>query len=444
MLGKRFVKALGLFFWTAVFVISPLPLVDPSFGDDMPLHPALPALESKTPAVLTGNSAAATGLPSDATKDETFVVLCYHRFVLKSDETDDWAQAEYQMPVEDFKWQMEYLKENGFTPISEGQLMDFWFRGKPLPPKPVLITFDDGFRTIYWDAFPVMKSYGYPSIFFLYTKFIENRENADKRRKDLDMSNSRLAKTKKQTGHGKLLKEALKISEISSMQNFGMIVESHTANHLNLGLVEEKTPAMDYRKLLEFELSEPLTFIQSEFNRRPELIAYPYGVYDPTILEVTRAQGYKLAFTVNPGPNDRTIDPLKLKRELILNPISHKKFASLFTDKVLHMKGLFPGDGEVIETQTPVITAQIEDDVVPGSVQLQMGNHIMPVHYESETRTLSHQVGAKLAQGGHILTLRATDIKGVTRVYNWYFRIKHKKFEKEETDKRTGIENTQN
>jgi peptidoglycan/xylan/chitin deacetylase (PgdA/CDA1 family) len=429
-LRKRLVKTMGLCLWAAVSVMLPLPMAGPSFGDDIPLRSALPALESEAPVTPTP---AAVEPPPGPPGDETFEVLCYHRFVRKPDEREDSAQAAYQMPVEDFKWQMQYLKENGFTPISEGQLMDFWFRGNPLPPKPVLITFDDGFRTIYRDAFPVMKSYGYPSIFFLYTKFIENGEAALKRRAD---------GRKKHTA--KLGVEPLEVGDIISMEKSGMIVESHTANHLNLGLVNEQKTPVDYQKLLDFELSEPLTFIQSNFSRKPELIAYPYGVYDPAILQTTRAQGYKLAFTVNPGPNDHTVDPLKLRRELVLYPISHERFARFFTDKVLHMKGLSPGDGDVIDTQKPVIRAQIVDDVVPCSIRLQSGNRILRVQYDPQTRLLTHPVGEELTQGGHILTLRATDVKGASRVYNWYFRIKHKRYEKKADGGGLGMENAKN
>ena len=424
------VKTMGLCLWAVVSVMLPLPMAHPSFGDDIPFRSALPALESETTATPTP---AAVEPPPDSPGDETFEVLCYHRFVQKPDEREGLAQAQYQMPMEDFKWQMQYLRDNGFTPISEGQLMDFWFRGKPLPPKPVLITFDDGFRTIYRDAFPVMKSYGYPSIFFLYTKFIENGEAALKRRAD-----------QKKKHKVKLGVEPLEIGDILSMQNSGMIVESHTANHLNLGLVNEQKAPVDYQKLLEFELSEPLTFIQSNFKRRPELIAYPYGVYDPAILKTTHEEGYKLAFTVNPGPNDHTVDPLKLRRELVLYPISHERFAKFFTDKVLHMTGLSPADGDVIDTQKPVITAQIGDDVVPRSIRLQSGNRILRVQYDPKTRLLTHRVDEELTQGGHILTLRATDVKGVSRVYNWYFRIRHKRYEKMETDSGIGIENAPN
>ncbi len=176
---KRSVKTLGWSLGTALLMT--LPPVGPCFGDDIPFHSDLPALESVSPAVPTEKPTPLVEVLADPHQDGTFVVLCYHRFVQKPNERADLAQAQYQMPVDDFKWQMQYLKDNGFTPISEGQLTDFWFRGKPLPPKPVLITFDDGFRTVYRDAFPIMKSYGYPSIFFLYTKFIENGEAALRR-----------------------------------------------------------------------------------------------------------------------------------------------------------------------------------------------------------------------------------------------------------------------
>ncbi len=98
----------------------------------------------------------------------------------------------------------------------------------------------------------------------------------------------------------------------------------------------------------------------------------------------------------------------------------------------------------MIDSQKPVITARIEDDIVPRSVRLQMGNHNMRVQYDPQTHLLTHRVAAELTQGGHILTLRATDVKGVSRVYNWYCRIKHKRYEKEETDKAMGVENAKN
>ncbi len=355
--------------------------------------------------------AAAPGMPGS---DEPFYVLCYHRFLHHPDEAEDLTQAQYQMPIEEFQWQMQYLKGNGFHPISQEQLMAYWFQGKPLPLKPVLITFDDGFRTVYTDAYPVIKPLGYPSIFFLYTHFVEYGELALKKKKEIS-----------QKHQGKLSTEALTDDDIFEMEKSGMVVESHTANHLNMGMVGEKLAAAAAQKLWTYELSQPLTFIESRFGNKPDWLAYPYGVYDPGILKAVRDLGYKLAFTVNPGPNDRTVPPLVLKRNLILYPISHERFADIFKDKVLHLKNLSPGDGDLINSQEPVISGQILDNVVPKSVQLQVGSHILQSQYDPQTHIFRHPVGAPLPRGGHILTARAMDKNGCTRVYNWYFRIKH-------------------
>ena len=187
----------------------------------------LMTLVMSSPAGIWGQSAKPMPSPQ-MTPETTFVVLCYHRFLLLANDRVGWEQAEYQLPVEDFKWQMQYLKTNGFTPISEQQLMDYWFQGKPLPLKPVLITIDDGFRTVYRDAFPILKSYGYPSVFFLYTKFVENGEAAMRRREE-DPKKYKL----------NLGTEALTFEDILEMQKSGMMVEAHTADHPNLGLENE-------------------------------------------------------------------------------------------------------------------------------------------------------------------------------------------------------------
>lgn len=353
----------------------------------------------------------------------SFTVLCYHRFLIHPDEKSDSIQSEYQLPIEDFKWQMQYLKNNGFTPISMNQLMDYWFQGKPLPLKPVLISFDDGFRTIYRDAFKTLKEFQYPSVLFLYTKFIEYREAALKR--------SQKMKTKKRVVKKEV--EALSISDIQEMQKEGMDVQSHTANHLQLGLEQEKRPLEDFKQLVEDEFGEPVTYIESKFGQKPTALAYPYGVYDPLILKKAKDAGYVLAFTVNPGPNDRTVPPLKLRRNLILYPISHTSFEKIFADKVLHLERAYPGDGQVIGEDKPLILITIKDEVEPDSIDLHLGNRKLTVKYDPVTHEVQHHLAAPLKAGGHMLTLAAKDKAGERRVYTWYFRIKHKNLEKKET-----------
>jgi peptidoglycan/xylan/chitin deacetylase (PgdA/CDA1 family) len=320
-------------------------------------------------------------------------------------------QAEYQMPLDEFKWQMQYLRDNGFTPISARQLSDFWFQGKPLPPKPVLLTFDDGFRSVYEYAFPVVKRFGYPSIFFLYTGFLENEERA------LDRGKARKVDPDR---------EALHPDDILEMERTGMDLESHTTHHYNMGSMGDKKTGRSYAQLLESELDEPLTYIQDKYGHRPTMIAYPYGVYSPQILAQTSRSGYGLAFTVNPGPNDHTVNPLKLRRNLVLYPISHRKFAQMFEDQVLHLEGLSPGDGQEIATDKPLVTARVLDDIDPKSLRFTSGDIRMRIAYDPSTRTFRHQFQQPLKGLGHMMTLSATGLDGKSRVYTWYFRIKRR------------------
>jgi peptidoglycan/xylan/chitin deacetylase (PgdA/CDA1 family) len=328
-----------------------------------------------------------------ALEDNAFVVLCYHRFVAHPEKFKE-PLSEYQFPLAEFRWQMQYLKDNGITPISMQQLKDYWFGGKPLPAKSVLLTFDDGFRSLYDVMFPVLKEFKYPGVLFLYTDFIRD-------------------------------KDALTLGDIKVMQKYGMALESHTKSHPNLGYVEEKQTPKDFAILLTQELSDPVSYIQKEFGYKATTLAYPYGVYNDTIVDETQREDYQLAFTVNPGPNDRTVPPLKLKRDLILNPMNHETFAALFESKVLHLDKIKPGDGEFIQTHTPTISMIVKDDVDYKTIRLFLGTAAVSYRYDPQTHELKHQFHKSLKSGGHFISVSATDLNGIKRNYTWYFRIKH-------------------
>lgn len=354
--------------------------------------------------LLAASAPTPTGTPS-LSSDGEFYVLCYHRFWDKAmqDQVDKKLATEarkkdpekrvmtetcYEMPVTEFLWQMNYLKENKFTVISEAQLMDYWSKGTPLPPRSVLLTFDDGFRTIYRDAFPVVKSLLYPSTLFLYTNFVSGGDAAKVR----DEAKGREPKVDARV-------EALTLADIQEMEKAGMVVESHTASHLNMGLEREKKGTEAFAKRLHYELNEPIDYILQKFGRKPQWIAYPFGVYDPIVLKATQEAGYQLAFTVNPGPNDRTVSPLMLKRNLVLYPMGHDAFAKIFQDKVLHLKDLTPPDGALIDSTKPTISVRLTDDIDPKSVRLQIGDHRMRVKYDAKKALFFHEIKAELTQG---------------------------------------------
>ena len=387
--------------WPFEWVSKALPVVfepqTPVPSATTGVTPSLQAQEGSTP--ISGEPVEAAGLTASAetgdfSSDSPFVVLCYHRFVAHPEKFTE-PLSEYRFPQTEFRWQMQYLKDNGITPVSMQQLKDYWFGGKPLPAKPVLLTFDDGFRSLYDVMFPVLQEFKYPGVLFLYTNFIQDQG------------------------------DSLSLNDIKAMEKYGMALESHTHSHLNLGYVEEKKSVKNFTDLLENELSEPVDYIQKEFGYKATTLAYPYGVYDETIIRETRRQNYQLAFTVNPGPNDRTVPPLMLKRDLILNPISHESFAALFKTKVLHLDKMMPGDGEFIKNHRPLISMIIKDDIDYKTIKLFIGTARVSYSYDPRSQELKHQLHRALKSGGHFVMVEAKDRSGQKRNYTWYFRIKH-------------------
>ncbi|MGH7739700.1 MAG: polysaccharide deacetylase family protein [bacterium] len=331
-----------------------------------------------------------------------FTVLCYHRFITRRLKTT----STYLVGVDQFQWQMQYLKDHGITPITVQQLMDFWNKGTPLPPKPVLLTFDDGFRSIYQKAFPVLEKFKYPGVLFLISSFVKVGEDWSK------------------TPKAQARRLALNDAEIAQMQKAGLAVESHTVSHPLFAKDEEQMTPKKYLEKVRHELGYPVTFLQDQFGQKPELLAYPYGVYNAEVLKQT-AELYQLAFTVNEGPNDRTVDPYKLRRDLVLGDTTKRQFESMFGDRVLHIAHALPGDGQVIQSRKPLISIQITDPIMAKSVVLRLESRRLKIHYDPKTRLVTYQVEDPIWRGGHQLTLRAKDTQGTVRMYSWYFRVQH-------------------
>ena len=90
-------------------------------------------------------------------------ILTYHGL---SNEQAPSENGLYTLTAEQFEVQMAYLSEKKFQTVSLDKVVD-WRSGKPLPKRPIVITFDDGFKSDLSVAFPVLKRYGYQATFFV-------------------------------------------------------------------------------------------------------------------------------------------------------------------------------------------------------------------------------------------------------------------------------------
>jgi len=200
------------------------------------------------------------------------------------------------MPRETFATQMEYLARNNYNVIRLADLPDFMSGKRPLPPRAVVITFDDGHASTYQHAYPVLRKHGFPATFFLYTDFL---------------------------GVG----EGLTWAQINEMSKSGLIdMQSHSKSHANLivRLAGETEPR--YRERIHTELRVPREVIERNVPGKVTHHAFPFGDANQVVLERLTQTGHQLGLTVNPGGNAFFAYPLMLRRTMIFGAASMENF----------------------------------------------------------------------------------------------------------------------
>ncbi len=203
-----------------------------------------------------GDAASAQPMPAAAVTvqedSRTVMVLNYHKVV---DE-----HMSLSVPLADFEQHMKWLQEYGYTSITPEDLYEFIVNGRELPEKPVLITFDDGYKDNYTNAYPIMKKYGFKGTIFVVTGFLGVYDNY------------------------------LTWEQAKELTDNGFSIESHTHNHKSM------TEASDDD--ISRELAKSRDTIKEKLGVEADFIAYPTGTYNLHIAELVKEAGYKGAFTI--------------------------------------------------------------------------------------------------------------------------------------------------
>lgn len=211
---------------------------------------------------------------------QTIPILTYHRVGPRVNRMIVTPDA--------FEQQLEYLKRNDYRVIRLADLPDFLEGRRQLPKRAVAITFDDGHVSSYQYAFPLLKKYGFPATYYLYTDFLGARD-------------------------------ALTWAQIREMHESGLIdFQSHSKSHSNLIVRNGDESEQRYRERLDTEIRLPRDVIQRHLPTRVAQFAYPYGDANEAVLErLTQAGNYQLGLTVNPGGNPFFAHPLMLRRTMV-------------------------------------------------------------------------------------------------------------------------------
>ena len=211
---------------------------------------------------------------------QTVPILTYHKF---SDNVSDAVTVTRKA----FEDQMRFLKTHGYRVISLDEFFDFVELKEPVPRKSVVITFDDGWRSTYDIAFPILKKYGYPATLFVYTDFVS------------------------EGGSG------MTWTILREMMNGGVSIQSHTKSHRYLDRRLAKESFRKYFDSVKEELDESAKIIKRHLNADVKYLAYPYGDTNHLVAALAEKLGYRGAFTVERDGNPCFVHRYRIKRSMI-------------------------------------------------------------------------------------------------------------------------------
>jgi peptidoglycan/xylan/chitin deacetylase (PgdA/CDA1 family) len=245
------------------------------------------------------------------------LIICYH---CVKDEANSYLRP---TKVADFENQMQYLSKV-YNPVSLESLAQRLQNGKSLPPKPIAVTFDDGYQDNYENAYPILKKYAVPATIFLTTGFIGTGEIPPWDRGFYTA------------------KKALMLSweRARQMSHNGISFGSHTLTHPFLTKISARQAQEEIR------LSKDI--IEQQIGRPVTVFSYPSGDFDSRIKGFVKEAGYSAAVSTIPGYNSLRGDVYALKRNVIqLQSVFHRLFPLSFltemTGIVGHVRDFYHG-----------------------------------------------------------------------------------------------------
>jgi len=186
---------------------------------------------------------------------------------------------------------MDFVSEK-CNVVSGNDLIDYLYSEKCLPKRSVLISFDDGYRDNFTNAYPILKKLNISAIVFLSAKYI-NTEKILPHDKDDNPEYNRL----------------LTWSQVKEMSCNDISFGSHALEHVNL--------AKCSLEKIENEIKESKKLIEDNVDLEVKTISYPFGLFndfDERTINVTKEAGYILGFTAIYGTNNIRTDHYRLYR----------------------------------------------------------------------------------------------------------------------------------
>ncbi len=272
---------------TATPTATPRPTATPSPTPTLTPEPT----DTPTPAPTPGPT------PDGQVRSVRIPILMYHYISIPPADADEYRRNLSLDPAI-FAQHLDYLQEQGYTTISLQDMISYLQTGQPqLPENPIILTFDDGYRDNYQNAFPALKEHGMTATFFIITDF------ADAAATDPDYA---------RYATWDMLRE---------MDRAGMEIGSHSRNHPDLAGKDDD--------FLVWQALGSRQTIEANLGKTPRVLAYPSGSYDDNVIRVFHSAGFWGAVTTQPGVEHDNQHLFEITRLRITNETGVPQLAAL-------------------------------------------------------------------------------------------------------------------
>jgi peptidoglycan/xylan/chitin deacetylase (PgdA/CDA1 family) len=214
-------------------------------------------------------------------------ILCYHQ-VREWTADDSEEDRAYIMPPAILAAQLAYLRKEGYHGVSAAQVYAYYATGQPLPPKPVMLSFDDSDATQYTVARPLLRDYGFSATFFIMTVVLGNA--------------------------GYMTPE-----QLLQLDREGFDLQPHTWDH---HMITQYQTEDDWVR----QIVAPRRYLEGLLGHPTPFFAYPFGIYDAAAAQHLHFSSYLAAFRLRENMDPAT-DPLFAIERRIANPYwTHDQF----------------------------------------------------------------------------------------------------------------------
>ena len=224
-------------------------------------------------------------------------ILCYHRFGNNINDS-------MMIKTSEFAKQLAWLKANNYSVISLDSAVKYLTgQIKAIPDKPVVITIDDGHKSVYFEIAPLIKQYRIPVTLFIYPSAI---------------SNANYAMTWEQ------------LKELENTKLF--YVESHTYWHPNFKHEKIRLSLDDYAKFVDKQIAGSKQVLEKKMGHEIKYLAWAFGIYDYELITKAVQSDYVAAFTIEQRHVSKSDTLMTLPRYMVMRIHDIKAFEQILSD----------------------------------------------------------------------------------------------------------------